>query len=691
MRLLQAKNPRNPAQTELLELFHDGYRAVLEFFDTIQECAASIYFTVLPLLPPKTQMARLFQHGSGRVVVMHGVHDRWGPSLRTIQTPNLPLSVAFSEDGDKLYSTHEDGIQIWEARTGELRLSLKTGNVHSIAVLQDGSVISVRIVDSRLDETMPRYFGLEAKLIVTSWDPETGVSKTVFMEEFKDIRYYPYPIVYSATNTSRPRSNEFVSITIPTLESAGVDYPTSFLTIVCDTFTWQIKHRFLQGYHHHSGNAGFFALSYDYFATDGKIINIESGTVRTRLKGCDVSRTISTVFSFDGRQFAVKTQDSIDVYDIASGAKSISYIYTTTPRPPMPNSNPSMAFSRDHRHLAAITSPTSITIWQVGRQRPAATFSGHSEDITAVSFSPSGQYLVSSSKDKMVKIWDLAVSQTHGSSQDIKDTHNITAIDFMPDGSHLACGTEDGTFLFCNPDTMVVTGSWRGSGDKSRILAIAFSPDGKWLATKSTEDVVNIWSVGTMRLTKTLQLLGFHMPASMSAISFSADVTRMVCTTPFGLTIWDTVTWEAIVRQDTSLNGFKAQSLALSTDGKYFAYCDFDGLAVDETFKYSPTNLISIGLEARQLIFSKDNQRIHSTAGTYDIAKKVRVDTRREPEKRLNALHFEDGWIIDADGEQVFRVPEGYWTGRSSFTTHGNTLAWCRPNGMILVMNIIAS
>jgi hypothetical protein len=67
----------------------------------------------------------------------------------------------------------------------------------------------------------------------------------------------------------------------------------------------------------------------------------------------------------------------------------------------------SVAFSPDGRFLASASKDKTVRLWEVASRQTLATFTGHHDFISGLAFSPDAGVLASSSKDKTIRLWDL--------------------------------------------------------------------------------------------------------------------------------------------------------------------------------------------------------------------------------------------------------------------------------------------
>ncbi len=222
----------------------------------------------------------------------------------------------------------------------------------------------------------------------------------------------------------------------------------------------------------------------------------------------------------------------------------------------------SLAFSPNGRTLASGSVDGTIRLWDVRTGRAIATLKGHSAQVTSVSFSPNGKTLASTSEDNAVRLWNV-ITRTHNRALKGHTTF-VRSVSFSPDGQTLASGSSDKTIRLWN----VASGTYRRTltGHAGWVSSVAFSPDGRTLASGSSDKTIRLWNVasGTYRRTLT------GHTDWINSVAFSPDGNALASASWDGtIRLWNVATGT----HNRTLKGHTnfVRSVSFSPDGQMLA------------------------------------------------------------------------------------------------------------------------
>jgi len=127
---------------------------------------------------------------------------------------------------------------------------------------------------------------------------------------------------------------------------------------------------------------------------------------------------------------------------------------------------------------------------------------GHQSDVRAGSFSADGKYLATGSKDRTVKLWDVA------SGSEIRTfaghASEITAVAVSSSGGMVVSGDEKGIIKLWDTRTGQTIRDMSLTGTDMKIWHLSFSPEGRLFSALSSNRVLTVWEVSTGQSVKTV-------------------------------------------------------------------------------------------------------------------------------------------------------------------------------------------
>jgi WD40 repeat protein len=162
----------------------------------------------------------------------------------------------------------------------------------------------------------------------------------------------------------------------------------------------------------------------------------------------------------------------------------------------------SIAFSPDGNRIASASSDRTIRVWDATTgEVVAGPFTEHASWVRSIAFSPDGQRIASASDDCTVRVWDAATGQITAAGPFTGHINWVLSVAFSPDGKRIASASEDRTVRVWDAVTgQIVAGPFMGHTDAVR--SVAFSPGGRHIASASSDRTIRVWDATVLPVTE---------------------------------------------------------------------------------------------------------------------------------------------------------------------------------------------
>ncbi|KAK2006148.1 dynein regulator [Colletotrichum eremochloae] len=195
--------------------------------------------------------------------------------------------------------------------------------------------------------------------------------------------------------------------------------------------------------------------------------------------------------------------------------------------------------------LVSASRDKTLRIWDVSTGYCVKTLRGHADWIRDVCPSPDGRFLLSVSDNYTGRLWDISVTNPKVKLTLIPHEHVVTCCTFAPPTAylHLAKLAGQESLLTTNTTEFMATGSrdkticlWDGRGNCIKTLtghdnwvrALMFHPGGEYLLSVSDDKTLRCWDLEQGG--KCIKVLGDAHSGFVSCLRWAPGITREVAT-----------------------------------------------------------------------------------------------------------------------------------------------------------------
>ncbi len=466
-------------------------------------------------------------------------------------------SVSFSPDGTILASGSSDHtIKLWKVQTEENIATFEghSREVTSIAFSPDGTILAsgssdhtIKLWKVQTEENIATFEGHSREVTSIAFSPDGTTLASGSWDE--TVRLWD---VATRTNiaTFLEHTREVTAVAFSpdgtTLVSVGGDRMIRLWEVSTRTSTVILRHKDTVTSIAFSPDGTTLALaSYD---------EVRLWDIVTRQNVVTLSEHMDEVtdvaFSPDGTILASTSYGEVKLWDIATQNTSILTEHLSGVR--------SVVFSPDGTTLVLLSRNRLVRMWNVAMRINLVAPFEHIHGISSVAFSPNGTILATGSWQE-VKLWDIEIKENIGTLKGHTDWVNSMA--FSPDGTILASGSGRNVMLW---NVATGTNIATFSEHTSRVTAVVFSPDGTVLASGSHDKTIRLWNVETEKNIATLPY-----DERVRSVSFSPDGTILASGSGRNVMLWDVLTRENIAILEGHTNNIA--SVSFSPDGTVLA------------------------------------------------------------------------------------------------------------------------
>ncbi|MCT7990668.1 WD40 repeat domain-containing protein [Laspinema olomoucense] len=174
-----------------------------------------------------------------------------------------------------------------------------------------------------------------------------------------------------------------------------------------------------------------------------------------------------------------------------------------------------LAIDPEGNFLVSGSNDKTVKIWEIHSGNLIKTAIGHTGSAIALAISPNGELFASGSGDNTIKLWELKTGKLRFTLRG--HTGWVNALAFHPKGNMLVSGGADKTIALWNLETQELIGTFYGH--TSTVRSISINPQGNTLISGGNDNMIKIRNLLTGELLHTLT----EHTGSVCSVAISPD------------------------------------------------------------------------------------------------------------------------------------------------------------------------
>ncbi|MGC9946436.1 MAG: c-type cytochrome domain-containing protein [Bryobacteraceae bacterium] len=195
-------------------------------------------------------------------------------------------------------------------------------------------------------------------------------------------------------------------------------------------------------------------------------------------------------FAPDGKSIATASYDKlIKLWDVASGKEirtlkdHIDAVYA-------------LAFTPDGKRLVSASADRGVKVWDVASGERLYTLSEATDGLNTLAVDPAGKRVAAAGLDRTIRVWSLDEKGGTLLNSLIAHEDAVLRLAWSPDGKYLISSSADKEVKIFNAADLTLVKVWR---QPDWALSLAFAPDGKTVAVGRFDGSYEIYTVGQAR------------------------------------------------------------------------------------------------------------------------------------------------------------------------------------------------